>query len=1334
MRTFVTLLTILLLTALAPETSAMRKESLIFEHISIEDGLSENNVKSIVQDRNGFMWFGTKNGLNRFDGHDVRRYVCFDREKGFGNNNIDALSVDSEGNLWVGTDEGVFLFDMATERFHHIEPDLPEGDVTRNWVQAIECGDDGSMWVLIPMAGILRFNGEACSFYPLDKERGLGSHPYFTDICIDPTGTVWATTTGDGIYRYDAKEDRFMRITTTGDLDSRLQNFEKIINGGDGSLITGTTAGYLFRLIPSADNPFIEIPFSQGGKVYLRDMEKVNDELWIGTYQGLFTINARNEETHFTEDHIEKFGISDNNIFTLYRDRSNGIWIGSRYGGIDYMSDRPFRFYSHIPKGDYGARRVQGLAMDSDERIWMGTEHNDLVLFEPKSGTFRYLPSFANTLQSISTVESYNGTVYAGTTSSGLYRCDSPDNIVRLDYNTGVAGNSVYAYLPDSRGNEWIGYGLGLYKREAGSKEFRKVEATASAWIFDLFEAKDGRIWIATMGHGIYRYDPRSGEFTSYKADFSNPERGLLSNSVSSITESSDGRIWISTDRGGLTRYNPADDSFTNYGIREGLPDNVVYKVVEDKRHNLWFGTNRGLVKLNPADNSVKVFTTADGLPADQFCYNSAVKDKTGTFYFGTVNGIVSFDPLLDETATSEAPVFFTSLDIRGHSGKDAESWADEEGNIIYQDHLQLSYRDASFTLSVAAPNYGYIGQTLYSYRLKPVSKEWVAMEGNHISFTNLAPGSYDLEVMARTDGQTSVKNLHIEITPPWWRSTLAIIIYILLTIGGVALLFIWYRNYKERMMQERERNFSDKKEKEVYRAKVDFFTEIAHEIRTPLSLIDIPLEAVEGMEINDSKIRRYLHIIRENTTRLLQLTGQLLDFQKIDSHKLTLKIEHVNVTRLLKGVIERFEPTFTLSGKTLRYNLPEKDIFTAADKEALTKIVSNLINNAFKYSVLATEVTLAQDGDNCVITVCSDGKTITASEREKIFQPFYQTATARSESNGVGIGLPLSLTLARLSGGELRLADDTGDGLNRFVLSLPIATSLPEAQQLGMTERQEYLFDEESNLAKERQEGYTLLLVEDNDSIREMVGEQLRSDFFVETAGNGSEALKVLGEKHIDIVVTDIMMPVMDGMQLCEAIKGNPDMSHIPVVFITAKNDLESKIKGLQSGAEAYIEKPFSVKYLRQLIRSILDNRRREREAFSRKPLFDVGNMQMNKADEAFMKRVTEIINEHISEPEFNVESMTEILCMSRSNLLRKIKSLFNLSPSELIRVMKLKKAAQLIREGEYRVGEISEMVGIASPSYFSKIFYKQFNITPKDFALQCQNRKGVKDSEEEE
>ncbi len=489
------------------------------------------------------------------------------------------------------------------------------------------------------------------------------------------------------------------------------------------------------------------------------------------------------------------------------------------------------------------------------------------------------------------------------------------------------------------------------------------------------------------------------------------------------------------------------------------------------------------------------------------------------------------------------------------------------------------------------------------------------------------------------------------------------------------------------------------------------------------MTLINGPLEAIEEMEIQEPKMKKYISVMVQNTKRLLELTGQLLDFQKIGANKLTMKFESVDITELLAGIVARFEVTFSLNRKELQLKSTDEQVWAAVDKEAITKILSNLLNNALKYASQNVLVELEKEK-----TALRFASPVTETRFRRKSANIYSNRSIRwteeKPRNGVGIGLSLARSLASLHKGTIYL--DTNQESNVFVLTIPLNMEGIKQENNKAIQKDIVELDEHTPVTADMY-GYTLLLVEDNESMLTFILERLQENFTVETAMNGVEALEILRSSHIDLIISDIMMPVMDGYQLCKEVKSDMELSHIPIIFLTAKNDIDSKINGLKYGAEAYVEKPFSFNYLKEQVLSLLDNRRREREAFAKRPFFSVNNMQMNKADEEFMNKVIKVIEDNITDDNFGVERMADILCMSRSSLLRKIKTLFNLSPLDFIRLIKLKKAAEFIQEGKYRIGDICYMVGINSPSYFSKLFLKQFGMTPKDFEKQYQSGKQI-------
>ncbi len=1291
-----------------------------FMRVSSKTGLSSSMVKAIVQDSYGFVWFGTKNGLNRYDGTDIRTFNCYDFSINQGNNNIGALYEDRHRRLWVGTDRGVYVYDPPTDRFTKMTArDVRTAIGADNWVQTIVGDPMGNIWVLLPDEGIFRYHGDKVSHYRGERKKNTKKvHP--AQICIDKKGNVWTCSTSGGIYKYNRQGDSFDMVCAT-DIP-----FNTMCVAKDGSLLLGDYYCHLYRYDPATSHFSALKRKLSVGNTYLHDLKCFDDELWVGTSNGIFLIDLTTmEETHLTEDPSNPYSLSDNLIYTIYRSPDNDVWVGTYFGGVDYMQRSRFMFTVCGIQSNLLHKRLRNMAFAPDGRLWIGSEFTGAYIYNP--ATDEAVPNPYGQGNAVLMVSRSGDDICVGYARQGIDAISPSGTVRKLFYIANGSDNSVYSYLRDSRNCEWVGLGWALYRRKAGEGDFHLVADTGYDWIFTIFEAHDGTIWMGTMGNGIWHYTPTNGKYKKYEYR-ENGSNGLRSNSVSSIMEDSRGNLWFSTDRGGISRYNPQTDDFTSFGTAEGLPDNTAYDILEDKNGFFWFGTNKGLVKFNPQTGESLVYTTHDGLVGNQFNYNTAVKTPDGRFYFGGINGLIAFSPEAERQTGQVRPAFFTNLTVLGKEVTATTPNSPLKTNIAFTDRIELPYNCANFSISVAAPNYGATGSVELMYRLEPVGREWLRLNDSDVSFANLSPGHYNLQVKVRHNNTEQISELAIVILPPWWQTWWAYMLYALLVVAVLATAFCAYRRRKQRQVAEAQRLYAVEKEKELYQSKVQMFTTIAHEIRTPLSLIDSPLEAIEEIGVKDGRAKRYLKIVRQNTQRLLYLTSQLLDFQKLDSNNLRLNKENLDVTELVSETLERFEPSIQLKNKRLERMLPDHPVVAFVDREALTKIISNLMNNALKYSRSLIIVSLTDDGQEFCLRVTSDGVAITGNDRQRIFEPFYQIGNDARSNGGVGIGLPLCRQLAQQSGGTLTLDEEHGSGENTFELRLPLDKAGMEQWQLSTVNSQlstvNFLMDEESNQTREGTKGNTLLIVEDNDELRTFLAEQLSCTFTIETAVNGQAALEKLTDINPDLIVTDIMMPEMDGYALCRAVKADINISHIPVIVITAKNDLQSKVKILQCGAEAYIEKPFSVKYLRQLTLSMLDNRRREREAFSKKPFFKVDNMQMNKADKEFMEKVIRLIEDNIVDEDFNVDAMAEMMCMSRSTLLRKIKTIFNLSTVELIRLVKLKKAAELIQEGEHLIGDICYMVGIASPSYFAKIFFRQFGIMPKDFEKNCQEQ----------
>lgn len=1324
---------LLTLTASA-QKGALR--SFDFRHLGTSGTLAQSHVKAILEDHYGFMWFGTKNGLMRYDGIVVRRVECYDPVAHRGNDNIGALMEDGRQCLWVGTDVGVYRYDRHTERFTFFAEKTKRGQQITNWIKDIKDDGHGNTWIVVPNQGVFRYDGKQLHhYYITHPDRYVTENPEC--ICVRRDGEVWVGTNHAGLFRYDARRDRFEQYLQDAAGGSfKADNIYALCEYGGRLAVAcheGTLRTFDLRTHRIGDIvlPGVDFPV-------LRDVKCFDGKLlWLATAGGLYVI----EETpagplwnHYTEDVASvTSGLSDNIIYTIATDRRRNVWLGTMFGGVSYYLRNTLPFTSYMPgSSPLSSRKVRGLVQSADGRIWIGTEDGGLNVLNPRTGELHVVaPDFFSRagLMQVLTVVADGSKVVCGLFKRGLVEIDCHTGGVRYvsPASLGLTDEgSVGCYFRDGRGTLWVASLRRVYRMNPATGKLEQFSKLTPHWITQIFEDKTGGVWFTSFEDGVYRYDTRTGRIDHYDHDSRDPH-SIGSNAVNGGMVDRKGNIWFATDRGGISYFDSRTRRFSNYGKDEGLPDNTVYGIAEDETGHLWFGTNEGLVRFAPADTSVVVYTYEDGLPANHFNYNSTLRTADGHFWFGTLGGLFTFRPGSEVKKPQESfPLRLTRLLINSKEQRVGAEGSPLKESLLFTREIRLAHDQNNLTLDFAALKMGTGYNLSYSYKLEPTDAEWRSTLPS-LTFSQLPPGRYVLHLRA-IDNQTgaqAVTDLVITISPPWWRSTVAYIFYFVVLVLLVTFALRKYRDRTAAQFHEKQHLFEVEKEKELFRSKVEFFTEISHEIRTPLTLINSSLEVISACSAQlGDKVNHHLSVMGQNVRRLLDLNHQLLDFRKVGMQRYTLSFVRVNVARLLLETVQRFEPAYQQNGKTLRFAPFEGECTAAIDKEAVVKVMSNLLNNALKYAATTAIVRLSATETEFTIVVSSDGERIDPSLSERIFTPFFRIKAEEGAPFGVGIGLPMARTLAELHKGRLYL--DAEAAWNDFVLTLPLQQD--NVVEIGDQAEAEVLI-EPGNMAGHAAEDApsarpgrpVVLLVEDNTQVQSVVGDRLREFFNVEQAYNGEEALAILKDKAVDIVVTDIMMPVMDGVELCRRIKEDDSLSHLPVVFLTAKNMTEDRVGGLRVGAEAYIEKPFAFEVLKETIGSILANRRRAQELFSKRPVVPVQNLKMNKYNEEFMQKLIACVQRNFLNDGFGVEAMADEFCMSRSALLRKIKSLTNLSAIEFIKVVRLRRAAELIKEGKYRIAEIGYMVGISTPSYFGKLFQKQFGMTPKKFEQMC-------------
>lgn len=1309
-----------------------------FKNLSVQNGLSQNTVNAILQDRQGFMWFGTKDGLNRYDGLSFRKFKHDDRSRhGIGNNFITALYEDAKGDIWVGTDVGLYIYHPEKDSFEHFTDLSEENTKIEHTVTAISGDNQGCVWIAVESQGLF------C--YDLEK-RKLQNHTLkdfsflstnVQSFVFDNSGTLWIGFYGNGLfYSKDRLQTLHPYLSGTDNTEVYANDVvTSIVKGPYNCLYIGSLKGGAKELNLTANRLHDLLSVDENGEsVFCRELLVASDnELWIGSESGLYIYNLRlGTYVHLRGSINDPYSLSDNAIYSLCKDREEGIWIGSYFGGVNYYPRFYTNFEKYYPKGTENGlhgKRVREFCQDNQGILWIGTEDGGLNRFNPKTKTFSFFtPSDAFT--NVHGLCLVDDNLWVGTFSKGVKVINTRTGAIvktyqKTDSPRSLIDNSVFSICRTKMGDVYLGTLFGLLRYNKQSDDFDRVPELNGKFVYDIKEDSGGNLWLATYANGAYCYNVSEKKWKNYLHDENNPN-SLPYDKVLSVFEDSHRQIWLTTQGGGFCLFHRETETFTSYSLAEGLPNDVVYQVVEDKEGFLWLTTNNGLVCFQPATGAMKVYTTSNGLLGDQFNYRSSFQAEDGTIYLGSIDGFIAFNPKNFSEKKSFPAIVITDFLLFGKEVYVGDPDSPLEKSITFSDELVLQSNQNSFSFRIAALDFQAPDMNRIMYKLNGFDADWLTVgESPIVTYSNLKYGDYTFRVkVANSDGVWNENGitLKIHILPPFYLSVWAYCVYALLIIGCSLYAVMYFKRRSSHKHRRQMEKFEQEKEREVYHAKIDFFTNVAHEIRTPLTLIKGPLENIILKKQVDAETREDLNVMKQNTERLLNLTNQLLDFRKTETQGFRLNFAKCNITEVLKETHLRFTSLAKQKGLEFTLQVPEADFYAHVNREAFTKIISNLLNNGMKYAGSYVHVTLevpeTEEGRSFRICTENDGVIIPDAMKEEIFQPFvrFNEKEDGKVTTGTGIGLALSRSLAELHQGTLVMAK--GEENNTFCLTLPVVQdmTITLASETKMEE-----IDKMSEVPVEQMESDdnrpTVLVVEDNPDMRAFVVRQLSKDYAVLSATNGMEALQVLDGNYVSLVISDVVMPVMDGFELCKTIKSNLDYSHIPVILLTAKTNIQSKIEGMELGADAYIEKPFSVEYLQACTSNLIQNREKLRRTFAQSPFVAANTMALTKADEEFIKKLAGVIKANLSNPEFSMDDMADRLNMSRSNFYRKIKGVLDLSPNEYLRLERLKKAAQLLKEGKGRVNEVCYTVGFNSPSYFAKCFQKQFGVLPKEF-----------------
>jgi signal transduction histidine kinase/ligand-binding sensor domain-containing protein/CheY-like chemotaxis protein/AraC-like DNA-binding protein len=1367
---------LLLATALLclPGSAEAAQETPTFRHLTIADGLSQNAVSAILQDRRGFMWFGTKDGLNRYDGHDfvVFRHDPFDPGS-LSDSDITTLFEDRDGRLWVGTrNGGLNRFDRDRERFHRLDSGLLAP------VSAIAQDAAGDLWIGSAGGGLLRLRRSQGDRADPQWERfthGAAdaaslSHDRVHAVLVDRRGTLWIGTHA-GLDRREPGSRGFTRYTSAPGSPVQLidTSIFTLLEDGDGRLWMGSTPG-ISELDPGRTrirhhyHRYRTVRYGWGETIQM--LEDREGRLWISTRSELMRFDpVRGAFQYLRHDPHDPTGISGDVPSALYQDRSEVIWVGTNGYGINIHDPKSQRFGTFRRPVTTTSRQsgfsVYTLFEDSRGNLWIDAgllyrwnrRAGELVSFET---TPDRPDDFGNT-GVWSLLEHPRGYLWAGTYrglfhheiatgSSRHYRHDPADP-------GGLPEVEVKGVFRDREGTLWAvteNYLAKLVDPVAGrfvSYSYNE-RPTSGAWTFpSLVQTSDGHLWFGSL-QGLVRFDPRTETVRHYRNDPRDPSslghdavRGLLRDPLQP-----DRVLWMGTVGGGLNRLDIEAGTFSRYTIAQGLPNNVVYGVLPDDAGHLWLSTNRGLVRFDPATGRVRSFDAADGLQSNEFNSGAAFRSGSGELFFGGIYGFSHFRPEAIRDNPHLPPVVITGLRRLNRRETVGDTGSILERSIVETTALRIPARDNVLIFEFAALDYSAPAKNRYAYRMVGFNDTWVdAGNARTATYTNLPPGSYTFQVRgSNNDGvwNEAGTSLDLRILPPWWRTPWAWALYLLLAAG----LLLGVRRYEMNQIRLRHRAAQERAQterlRELDQARSRFFANVSHEFRTPLTLTLGPLDDLQAGFPGPlaPAMLEQVGLARRNAGRVLELIDQLLEVARLEAGGTPLRARRLELGTFVARLAEGFQPLAERRSIALALEVPEAPITLFADPAHLERILGNLLSNAFKFTRPGGTVRIGVEAEAEVarIAVRDDGPGIAAADLPHVFDRFYRgDESASRHQPGTGIGLALARELVTLHGGTLEVESQEGAG-STFTVSLPLGRDhlLPDrADEAGPLEdwsprlplpAMPVQEPAEGTVAEPAKDGVpedvtTVLVVEDNPELRAFIRSHLQARFRVVEAADGLQGLELARRVLPDLVLSDVMMPGIDGHALCRALKQDPETDFIPVILLTARAAIEDRLAGLREAADAYLTKPFQVEELTTQVENLIALRRRLRQRFAGKLVgMRPAPLDVASSDAKFLDQVRILIEGHMADEEFGVEELARRLAHSRGHLHRRLKEAGGESPSDLLRRMRLERAAQLLQAGAGSVSEIAYGVGFKSIAHFSNRFQEHFGVRPSAYRLQ--------------
>ena len=1352
-----------------------------FQHVDKAARLSNSAITSVYMDRYDYVWLGTWDGLNRYDGSSIKVYKPDPFLKGTISNNVirDFLE-DGKGDLWVVTHLGINKYNRKTNTFQVYLDSLTDIPFLEYNIRAC-IGTDSSVWISLIGKGISRYSQKEDAFIPVNFEGiapewltsvvDLGQHNGLQYL-LGSDGKLACTVNNRLIFSKKLAGDhaltyhKFLRIgqgyfLALVNADRKLLLFDLAdiekepykINLGNVSVSSlsenlnhtaiwlGSEAGDIFKITPQSNgfiwqsmNSFFPA-FSKARIKILSIRETKQDIVWVGTDgDGVYKFLTK-PKTFFSisEGQPEAGQLSHSIIRSIYEDISGTLYIGTRGGGLNIIDPRNGKTKILNSKNGLSNDAVLSINKDHDKNIWVGLDGEGIDMIEAGTGKVFHFPR---------DFENKNDLLF----SSVYSICVDVFNDIWL----GTSGYGIIHLKVSKTSNGK--YHLKEYDQLSHPGKARPISINSNI-VYTIVEEKPNLLWFGTRGGGIYRYNAITKSIEAHIQASANQKNSLSNNDVLSLYIDKQEQLWIGSS-GGLDRLFLQNKPYRieHFTEREGLPNNTIHGILEDPKTNIWLSTNRGLVMYDRDRNTFKSFDANDGLKNNEFADGAAFQSATSAkLFFGGIDGLDIVYPDKLHTQNYFPRLTVTEFQVRNMAVLPGDDSHILDQNIELTDDIVLKYDQNFISFFFTTLDYWNKQKSQYGYFLENFDKDWNYIgQQQSVTLTNIPPGHYKLNINYSNengDWGKAPRIIMITVTPPFWKTSWAYAFYILLAIGlqtGIVLYIRWRTRNKKAMAMDK---FKAQQLKELNDYKLQFFTNIAHEFRTPLTLILGPVASLLHKN-TDAAEQKQLKTIYSNSLRLQKLIDELIQFRKIESGKDNLVISTVDLVPFTQEIIMSFEQHAADRDVHLEF-YPEPDTLPACiDHKKIEKVLINLISNAIKYNskggMLCVTLKALPDAsgelqDKAFFAIRDEGIGIAEEDRNKIFESFYQNPSAIGTTNGIekstGIGLSLTKSLVHIHRGEIQVESKQGKG-STFTVIIPISkkyyADLPEESPMILSlahlpekvsmefETDHYLPDDagKETHAPLAKHDYSLLIVDDHASIISLLDNILSDKYVIHKARNGKKALEILEAERIDLVISDVIMPDMDGLTLCKRIKENIHSSHIPVILLTAKGEIENRIEGLESGADSYIPKPFHPEHLFIRIEKLIERMELIRRKFKNFADLELNHLStgIGEKDDKFFLKITQCIQLHLSEPEFNADIIAEEVGMSKASLYKKVKTVTSLTPHGLIKQYRLKKAADLLKNSTLSVSEVIYETGFNSRSYFYKSFNEMFHCHPKD------------------